>query len=520
MFNDKNKERQNRSLSERIQTLDEKVKGLNQNILERDAAIALLQVSLETEKKTVVDCDAKIQQHASSSTTLVGEKNLQIETLTFQLQKIEAETNKEKQEFQEKIQELENALEKIRQENQKEQTAESQKEQTTERKESDDNIVVTKTLSVEEVMSQFDIDECDLHWRIAQQIKKNATYRTLFQLIITKVDCFFNDCQTVSSYADMNEELKHSVEAAITELAQPNSTFLHDFPKTKALTKLNDYFANICKEVELRQLFHNVASFESKLSQNRMTFAKVFSLKVFSLEIFADNPDLEETDEKQRVGAEKQHQRQWHLWVEHACERAFVVLAIGIMEPVLATKFNNARVATIRDLEEIVNDLFVLLILGKSTAAFQERLKQQLEKEREKAKALEAQLSKEKDDEFEVIDHCANNTVHILKEGWLEKAGEHFFSQNQRRKFILWSDGSLFYVKGEGKNLTKNKIDLNQAKIVKKVGNFEMTVDMPDRRWEFKCATINDRDEWIQAFTSIKGVKCESCDSHSEQNRQ
>jgi len=118
--------------------------------------------------------------------------------------------------------------------------------------------------------------------------------------------------------------------------------------------------------------------------------------------------------------------------------------------------------------------------------------------------------TKKMEDEYEVVD--ANTlSPRVLKEGTMEKLGNHIFSSTQSRKYTLQSDGLLVYENVGGKKGAKSQIDLTKAKFVKKIGNFEISVEMPDQKWQFRCSTTNDRDDWIQVMTSIGGVKCECC---------
>jgi len=465
---------------------------------------------------------AEIHELEKPNVSIVEEQTQQIEELTIQIQKLKDQTCKEKQMLQEQIQGLEKSLESAVKKNCTQQMIQEVKQVQSkiqnynqELKNAIEDTAASDSLTlkrnVETAMKQLNVEECDLNLRVAQLIATNPVHREMFQLIIAKLQMFFNDCRTISlKYVDTTEELKCSVGNAAAELEKTDVDFFNVLPATGLIVQLIGYIVNVFKEMQLQQLFQNVSSFESKiLPENTLIFAKLLALKVVALELF--QVQKQQTEESEVV--------------ENCCERVFVVLTIGLMNYLLENKVGSAHI-TIRALEQLVEEMLPILEIGKTKEEFQEKLKERLgeltkreekEEEMKEEQEINDQTSKEKDDEFEIV-NAVTTSLHVLKEGWLEKAGEHFFSQAQRRKFTLLSDGSLFYEKGDGENAQKNKIDLTKATIIKRFGNFQMTIEMPGRKWTFKCLTINDRDGWMDAMASIDGVKCESCDQCSDKN--
>jgi hypothetical protein len=103
--------------------------------------------------------------------------------------------------------------------------------------------------------------------------------------------------------------------------------------------------------------------------------------------------------------------------------------------------------------------------------------------------------------------------VWLVRSGWMLKRGNVRKSW-KKRFFKFYSDQDLYYFDKEDNMKEKGLAKLQDARVVKKVGNNSLQVVTPKREWHFVCQNTQERDDWVRIISAI--CKCPIEESKTE----
>jgi len=197
------------------------------------------------------------------------------------------------------------------------------------------------------------------------------------------------------------------------------------------------------------------------------------------------------------------------------CDRVLVVLTTGLtsylwdnilkQEKFRQRSNGNSNIDSgfnfIEALEQLVKEMLQTLEIGKDRNAFRKTLE---DKCAEMKRPEEDDMNEKKEEVVAEVKEKGKgeekkpNAIEPLKKKWLPRSGENVSAQV---KWTLHDNGKLIVQEMDKKNPVKREIDLAEAKAIRMEGNYEIIVEMPEKKWSFMCTTTSDRNEWLGLMT-------------------
>ena len=93
-------------------------------------------------------------------------------------------------------------------------------------------------------------------------------------------------------------------------------------------------------------------------------------------------------------------------------------------------------------------------------------------------------------------------TASLKIRGYLFKKSTSFFSHYQKRFFIV-IDNQLAYFTDESLDQAKKKMNFNEIKDIKAIGEIEFTFGYKKKQYLFKTSSNQEREQWIASLKNL-----------------